>query len=158
MLSDKAKKAGTEPIVGERLTVTVIGPDGKEKTLVAPKDHTFQFGRPPKGATPSEMRKAYDEFKSAFTVGSVSSLVGTVIFYFVWVFGTAFTWLALSQSYTLPDGQSISPGDYWWIKYVGTAIAVLTAGYGGFGVVLLVFFVLGLKHYIVQRSLLMSKQ
>lgn len=157
-LSEKARVASSQTVVGERLTVTVVGLDGKEKTLVIPKDNVFRFGRAPPGAPSTEMQKAYREAAEIFTVGKLIQVSASAFFYFVWVFGTAFAWLALGQSYTLPNGQSIDPSEYWWLRYLGAGSAVLTAGYGGFIVVILAFFVLGLKHFIVQRSLLMSKQ
>lgn len=156
-LQEKSREQAGSPIVGERLTVTVVDARGKEKKLVVPKDHDFRFGNAGKSRD-NEMTKAYDEFQKTFTFAKLGSLFGTFLFYFIWVFGTAFTWVALGKSYALPNGKVISPSDYTWLKYVGTIIAVATAGYGGFGVVLLVWIIMGAKHYIAERSLLFTKQ
>ena len=156
-LQEKSREEASKPIVGERLTVTVVDARGKDKKLVIPKDHPFRFGNAGK-ASDNELTKAYDEFQKAFTFEKLGSLFGTFLFYFIWVFGTVFTWVALGKSFTLPDGKVINPGDYTWLKYVGTGIAVATAGYGGFSVVLLVWMILGAKHYMIERSLLLSKQ
>jgi hypothetical protein len=154
-LQEKASEEVFPRIKGERLTVTVVE-GGKTKTLVVPRDEMFQYGRRAKEDVPVDEYLA--PFASIFTMELAWKAIGSAIYYFVWAFGSALTWIALSQSYQLPTGHMIRPGDYWWLKYVGTIIAILTAGYGGFLVVIITYFVLGLKHYIGQRSLLASTQ
>lgn len=147
-LEEKSRDRAVDRITGERLTVTVVE-NGKQKTLVVPKDNLFRFGKKPESANAMEfLETGYDK---VFNWETIWRGIGVFIYYFVWAFGTALTWIALSQSYDLPTGQ-ISPGDYWWLKYVGTLIALLTAGYGGFVVIIVVYFVLGLMHYIRLRS------
>jgi hypothetical protein len=155
-LEEKALKEAQKPIVGERLTVTVIDAKGKERKLVVPKDQEFKFG---KAADPKKAKldKSWEKFREIFTIGWAGSLVGTVLFYFIWVLGTALGWVALSRPYVLPTG-TIDPREYPWLKYLGAGAGALTAGYGGFSVILIAFIVLAAKHYMLQRSLLFSKQ
>ena len=156
-LEEKSRKEASKPVVGERLTVTVVDSRGKEKRLIVPKDQTFRFG-----AAASEKKaknnKAWDEFQKIFTIEKLGPVVGSIILYFVWAFGTAFAWIALNRSYPAPGGGTIDPTEYWWLKFVGAGVAIATAGYGGFAVVAVAFLVLGAKHYIIQRSLLLTKQ
>jgi hypothetical protein len=156
-LEEKAQKEASKPIVGERLTVTVVDGRGKEKKLVIPKDQTFKFGAAASEKA-AQANKAWDEFQKIFTIEKLGPVVSSIVFYFVWAFGTAFAWIILGQEYAAPGGGSIDPGEFWWLKYLGAGVAVATAGYGGFAVVLAVFIILGAKHYIIQRSLLMTKQ
>jgi hypothetical protein len=152
-LEEKSLKQAQQQVVGERLTVTVVDARGKEKKLVVPKDQEFKFGRqtnPNKG----KLDKAWDEFQSFFTIEQGGAVFGRFLFYFIWTFGTAFAWVALNRPYTLPSGKIIDPREYSWLKYVGAVAGVLTAGYGGFSVVLIAAVVLGAKHYILERSLL----
>ncbi len=156
-LEEKAQKEAQKPIVGERLTVTVVDARGKEKKLVIPKDKEFKFGRQ---ADPQAARtkQLYDKFVDYFTIGWVGGVVARMLFYFIWVFGTAVPWVALNRQYVLESGKVIDPTQYPWLKYVGAGAGALTAGYGGFTALLIAFMVLGAKHYIGERSLLFSKQ
>lgn len=155
-LAEKAQQEATQTIVGERLTVTVVDPKGKEKQLVIPKDNAFKFGKAP--TDESEVGKTWDAIKNAITFTTLGEIGGTMLVAFIWAFGTAFAWVSLSLSYPLPDGGSVNPGEYPWLKYVGAGIALATAGYGGFGVVIGAFIFLGAKYYIGKRSLLFTKQ
>jgi hypothetical protein len=156
-LEEKARKEAEKPIVGERLTVTVVDARGKEKKLVIPKDKEFRFGRQsdPQGA---RRRDLWNKFTDFFTIGWAGAFAGKLLLYFIWVFGTAFAWVSLNRQYVLPSGKIIDPSEYSWLKYVGAGAGVMTAGYGGFMTVLIAAIVLGAKHYIVERSLLFSKQ
>ncbi len=156
-LEEKAQKEAQKPIVGERLTVTVVDARGKEKKLVVPKDKEFKFGRQPNPQA-ARTKQMYDKFVDYFTVGWFGGLVGRVLFYFIWVFGTAVPWVALNRQYVLESGKVIDPTQYPWLKYVGAGAGALTAGYGGFTALLISFMVLGAKHYIGERSLLFNKQ
>jgi len=152
-LEEKAKEQVFPRIKGERLTVTVVE-GGKNKTLVIPRDEIFRYGKAKPEEVPTE--EYWSPLFNIFTMDLAWKATGSAIYYFIWAFGSALTWIALSQSYELPTGHMIRPGDYWWLKYVGTLIALLTAGYGGFIVIIITYFILGLKHYIGQRSLLAS--
>lgn len=154
-LAEKARSQAVNPVTGDRLTVTVIE-NGQEKTIVVPKDQVFRFGTPPEGI-PS-LSAALEPLTNVFTVEFLTKAAWAALYYFIWAFGTALTWIALSETYQLPTGHVIRPGDYWWLKYIGTIIALLSGGWGGFVVIVIVYFVLGLKHYIGQRSLLASTQ
>lgn len=154
-LEEKAREEAFPRIKGERLTVTVVE-GGKTRTLVIPRDEMFRFGKQDPKNTPTGEYLA--PLLNIFTMDMAWKATGSAIYYFIWAFGSALTWIALSQSYELPTGHMIRAGDYWWLKYVGTLIALLTAGYGGFIVIIITYFVLGLKHYIGQRSLLASTQ
>lgn len=155
-LEEKAREEASESIVGERLTVTVVDAKGKEKKLVIPKDNEFKFGRP--AEPPSELSKFGDEMKKLFTYGTLTNVGGAILTGFLWAFFTALTWVALARSYTLPDGGIIDPGSYWWLKYLGTAISLISAGWGGVAFILITFAVLASKHFINKRSLLFTKQ
>ena len=155
-LEEKARAEASQTIVGERLTVTVVDAKGKEKQLVIPKDNEFKFGKAP--TDESEIGKTWEELKKALTFSTLGGIGGTMLLAFIWAFGTAFAWVSLSLSYPLPDGGSVNPGEYPWLKYVGAGIALATAGYGGFFVVIVAFMVLGAKYYIGKRSLLFTKQ
>jgi hypothetical protein len=152
-LEEKAREQVVPAIKGERLTVTVL--EGKKtKTLVIPKDEMFRYGKRAPGDVPTE--EYLDPLLKVLSFDLLWKAVGNAVYYFIWAFGAALTWIALSQSYELPGGQMIRPGDYWWLKYIGTIIAILSGGWGGFVVIVIVYFVLGLKHYIGQRSLLVN--
>lgn len=155
-LEEKARAEASQTIVGERLTVTVVDAKGKEKQLVIPKDNEFKFGKAP--TDDSEVGKTWDALKNALTFGTLGNIGGTMFVAFIWAFGTAFAWVSLSLSYPVPDGGTINPGEYWWLKYLGAGISLATAGYGGFFVVIVAFMVLGAKYYIGKRSLLFTKQ
>ncbi len=154
-LEEKAKEQVFPSIKGERLTVTVVE-GGKTKTLVIPRDEIFRYGKQKQEKIPAD--EYWSPLLNIFTMDLAWKAAGSAIYYFIWAFGSALTWIALSQSYQLPTGDMIRPGDYWWLKYVGTLIALLTAGYGGFIVIIITYFILGLKHYIGQRSLLANTQ
>jgi hypothetical protein len=154
-LEEKAREQALPTIRGERLTVTVVEA-GKTKTLVIPRDEIFRYGVRAPGDVPTEEYLA--PLLNVLSVDLLWKATGNAVYYFIWAFGVALTWIALSQSYQLPTGQMIRPGDYWWLKYVGTVIAILSGGWGGFVIIVIVYFVLGLKHYIGQRSLLATTQ
>jgi len=154
-LEEKAREEASETIVGERLTVTVIDPKGKEKKLVIPKDNVFKFGSSPQQE--SELSKFTEELNKYLTFGTLGNIGGSILVAFIWAFGTALTWVSLNGSYTLPDGGTVSPGDYWWLKYIGAGVALATAGWGGIPVMIVAFIVLSAKHYIQKRSLLLTK-
>ncbi len=156
-LEEKARKQAEKPIVGERLTVTVVDAKGKEKKLVIPKDKEFKFGRQPNPQA-ARTKHMYDKFVDYFTIGWAGLFVGKILFYFIWALGTAVPWVALNRAYVLPSGKTIDPSQYPWLKYVGAGAGALTAGYGGFSVLIIAAMVLGLKHYIGERSLLFTKQ
>jgi hypothetical protein len=153
-LEEKARDQASIPIRGERLTVTLVE-NGREKTVVIPKNEVFRYGTAPKETT-QQITSALTEYQNIFNWETLSQAAWTGLYYFIWAFGSAFAWLALGQPYQLTTGHMINPGDYWWLKYVGTIIALLSGGWGGFVVVAIVYFVLGLKHYIGQRSLLVN--
>jgi hypothetical protein len=156
-LEEKSREAAAHTIVGERLTVTVVDRTGKEKTLVIPKDKQFTFG---KELSPHEqkMAKFRDEFMKIFSFEKLGGAAGTALMVFIWVFGTAFGWVALSRSLTLPNGDVINPGEYWWLKWVGAVSGALTAGWGGFYAVVIGWLVLGIKYYVFQRSLALASK
>jgi hypothetical protein len=156
-LEEKSRQAASEPIVGERLTVTVVDKLGKEKTLVIPKDKQFTFG---KELSPQEqkMAKFRDELMKIFSFEKLGGAAGTALMAFIWVFGTAFAWVALSRSITLPNGDVINPSEYWWLKWVGAIYGAMTAGWGGFYAVIISWLVLGIKYYVFQRSLALASK
>lgn len=156
-LEEKSRAAAASPIVGERLTVTVVDRLGKEKTLVIPKDKQFTFG---KEQTPQEKRMAKfrDEISKVFSFEKLGTVAGTAFMAFIWVFGTAFAWVALSRSLTLPNGDVINPSEYWWLKWVGAIYGAMTAGWGGFYAVIVGWMVLGIKYYVFQRSLALASK
>lgn len=156
-LEEKAREAAAKTIVGERLTVTIVDRTGKEKTLVIPKDNQFTLGKEP---TPNEkkMAKFRDELLKIFSFEKLGTAAGTALLAFIWVFGTAFGWIALTRPLTLPNGDVINPGEYWWLKYVGAISGILTAGWGGFSAVIIAWLVLGIKYYVFQRSLALASK